>query len=168
METEPAAARAAACAESLLGVIRQEREILQSLLGHINNELRALQGNDIAALEHAIHEKDRCLDTLLQLDRQRRSQLADAGFSAESADFERFLDACDAAQQTPLKEDWETVRSLSARCLDANSHSAQLNATAQRMIKQMLAHLRGEQSRPEVYDRNGAVATPDSKALARA
>lgn len=150
-----------------MSILRREREILQSLLDCINEESRALRENDIAALENAAHHKDQRINSLNQQEELRRSLLLDAGFAPESLHFERFLSECDPAHRRPLQDAWDAIQLLSVQCHQANMRNGQLNAIAQRMVRQMLSLLRGESTFSEVYDRGGLVATPDSKALGR-
>ncbi len=145
--------------------LQREREILQTLLDCIDEELLALQENDSEALENATLQKDQCINTLTQQNRVRRTLLFEAGFVPESMSLENFLCECDPAHQGPLQDAWNAVQLLSAECHQANMQNGQLNAIAQRMTRQMLSLLRGESSFAEIYDRGGLVATPDSKAL---
>ncbi len=151
----------------MLTVLQRENALLRSLLDCIDLELEALQGNDASGVEAAAEQKYKFTQGLSELGAERRVLLSQAGFTPDAAGIEDLGRQCEDVQGRSLRQAWEELLALGRRCYQGNARNGQLNAVAQRMLRQMLAHLRGDATNSDVYDREGRVAASDPKALGR-
>ncbi len=151
----------------MLAVLQREHALLRSLLDSIDLELRALQDSDPSAIESAAATKNQYTQELAEHDERRRTLLRQSGFTEGASGIERLIHRCGPDRARLLRQAWQELLTLSQRCYEGNARNGQLNVVAQRMVRQMLAHLRGESTRSEVYDRDGRVAASDPKALGR-
>jgi flagellar biosynthesis/type III secretory pathway chaperone len=132
-------------------VLDREIEVARSLAATLAAERAALTGNSPQAVEEQAAEKIRILETIEQLETQRRALCASPG---------------GAGLASTVVERWRALMELMAGCRSANEVNGHIIHVRQHQIRQLLDIVRGG---PAItYGPQGKTFAKALRALARA
>jgi flagellar biosynthesis/type III secretory pathway chaperone len=129
----------------------------------LQNERKALESRTTAALTAATTDKQECLATLEELERERLACCADAGFEANG--WADCLAGCDPEGR--LAKEWQRYLEFATASNTANLTNGAIIRTRQQQISTTLAALCGG-GEADTYGRSGTAGGRGSRALAEA
>lgn len=142
-------------AASLKGPFRATLEASLAELGRLRDiletEQQALLGQDATALEQAVQEKTRCLETLEHSVKAREQMLAQLGLPGGLGGAEQFLSAHFSPDE--LLAEWQQLVALSREVAELNIHNGKLAMASERSTREALSILTGRPLAPETYTR---------------
>lgn len=120
----------------------------------LQDERHALEKQDNEALDSALTIKGVCVQRLRELDKRRTDICAACGFAAGPEQMERMLGWCDA--DSGIADHWRHLMDIVADCNTLNLTNGAIIRLRAQMIETNLAVLRGTQTVPDTYRREGA------------
>lgn len=150
----------AADTQNIRHVIEQQITCANRLLSTLDQERQALLGNSMTALEQASADKLAAATTLQTLNGSLLK------LNAGPQQIEGILKTADAAD--PIRERWQQLLELAARCQKANLGNGALLDERQSQLRRSLRSLPASAGNP-LYGRSGGAGfTPGSRHLASA
>ena len=133
----------------------------------LQDERHALETQDNDALNSALTIKGVCVQRLKELEK-RRTDICDAcGFTAGPEQMDRMLDWCDL--DSGIADHWQHLMGIVSDCNALNLANGAIIRLRQQMVDTSLAVLRGTESVPDTYQREGASsAATTQRTLAQA
>ena len=120
----------------------------------LEDEYRALEIQDMDALQEALNNKARCVEQLQLLEEQRRACCSSAGFGADAEQMDRMTAWCD--ENSVVANGWQHLLDIAGRCASLNTTNGAIIHARKLQIETSLAVVRGGSPDPAVYARNGA------------
>ena len=125
----------------------------------LESERRALEAGDTEGLFCALDAKERCVEELQILEKQRRSYCADLGFENGAMQMQQVIEWCD--REYAIANAWQHLIDIASECNALNLTNGAIIRSRKSHVESGLAVLRGGASDNATYDRHG----PASPAL---
>ena len=133
----------------------------------LQDELAALEAQDMDALRAAVDNKSRCVAALHTLEQQRKDFCVSAGFESGPEQMDQLAEWCD--EDAVLANCWQHVTDIAVECNAMNLTNGAIIRTRQQQIEAGLAVIRGGTQDPAVYGRSGrGPSGPSQRSLAEA
>ncbi|MBV8742763.1 MAG: flagellar protein FlgN [Sinobacteraceae bacterium] len=152
--------QAAECRGQLARMMSEESSALQELVALLDREYRFLQDNDVAALEGAARERQRCVARIVRIDETRRELCTRLGKSADPQGLEQLLRWCDP--QHELASGWAQCCEAAIRCRLANDRNGALVAARLKHVQARLGTLLEGRRDAVTYGPRGACSQASS------
>ena len=120
----------------------------------LQQERRALEREDVAAIELALSNKSRHVEALARLDAQRGALCDALGFQAGPSQMQAVLDWCD--EDDRIHERWQHLLSVAAESNTMNLTNGAIIRARQQQYDASLSLLRGRTPRLETYGQHGS------------
>lgn len=112
------------CRDKLGRLMADETHALNELSVLLNREHEYLEANDVAALETASRERQKCVTRIFRIDEERRGLCSDLGYPLTLEGLEQLLRWCDP--NGLLAEGWSICSAAAARCRQLNDRNGAL------------------------------------------
>lgn len=133
----------------------------------LEDERRALEAQDLDALNAVVESKTRCVEQLQQLDEQRAALCEQWGFPAGPHQMTSLIEWCDEDQLISTR--WEQLMVIAAEGSALNMTNGSIIRLRQQQFEASLSVLRGGTPGSDTYNRNGGDgAEYGSRSLAEA
>jgi flagella synthesis protein FlgN len=133
------------CRERLARLIHDESRALNELAALLDREHSYLEANDVASLEGAARERQRCVGRIIRVDEERRALCRDMGRSPDLEGLEELVRWCDP--NGILSGGWGECSAAADRCRRLNDRNGALVAARLTHVQARLGTLiqsRGE------------------------
>jgi flagellar biosynthesis/type III secretory pathway chaperone len=114
------------CRERLARLIHDESKALNELAVLLDREHSYLEANDVASLEGAARERQRCVGRIFRVDEERRALCRDTGRSPDLKGLEELIRWCDP--KGTLAGGWAECSAAAGRCRGLNDRNGALVA----------------------------------------
>ncbi|MGB5247051.1 MAG: flagellar protein FlgN [Woeseia sp.] len=131
---------------------------------HLDAERKALEAQDLAALEQAARDKQHCLLTLELLENERAALLEESGYQNNHDGMRDLQNWCD--RDGALAGQWQSYLQVASKCQQANMTNGAIMRLRQQQIASAIAALSG--CSPQTYGPKGDNGNRGSRALAEA
>lgn len=133
----------------------------------LEDERRALEAQDIDALNAIVESKTRCVEQLQRLDEKRATLCEQWGFTAGPHQMTSLIEWCDEDQLISTR--WEQLMVLAAEGSALNMTNGSIIRLRQQQFEASLSVLRGGTPGSDTYNRNGGEGSEyGSRSLAEA
>ena len=133
----------------------------------LQEERKALEAQDMDALEAAVDSKGACVENLQALDNRRTDLCEQWGFAEASDPMQELIDWCD--ENNLLNNRWEDLLVIAAESSALNMTNGAIIRLRQQQFESSLSVLRGVSPGTDTYGRNGsATGHLDRGSLAQA
>lgn len=133
----------------------------------LEDELRALEEQDMDSLRSAIDNKSNCVESLRKLEDQRRVLCETAGFESGPEQMEQMTTWCD--DDSVLANCWQHLLDIAVECNALNLTNGSIIRSRKQQIETSLAVIRGGAPEAGIYGRSGHGANgPSQRSLAEA
>lgn len=139
----------------LLEVLDAELLALQAVLHALEDERKALERRDAEALARVSERKSAAVVEAAGLKSQREAD----------PEYARYMQALTEVPPAAVRHRLDALRTLAARCQQANEDNGRLIQGQRRRVEATLNLLRSGSAAPESYDRSGAASYGARKAL---
>lgn len=130
----------------------------------LEEEKKALEAQDLDALDLAVTSKGVCLAELQTLEQDRAGICTDAGFGP--SDMAAVTDWCDT--DAVVENCWNHLIELASDCHSLNLTNGNIIRMRQAQMDNRLAVLRGDLEAPATYQRSGSGSAHANRSLAEA
>lgn len=130
----------------------------------LEDEKKALEAQDLDALDLAVTSKGICLAELQSLEQTRAGICIDAGF--EPSQMQAVAEWCD--DDAVVENCWNHLIELATDCNSLNLTNGNIIRMRQAQMGNRLAILRGNFEAPATYQRSGNGPAPANRSLAEA
>jgi flagellar biosynthesis protein FlgN len=151
---------AAECRLKLGSLIAEEGQALQQLSALLDHEHRHLLDNDVAALEGAARERQRCVARIVRIDEARRALCLQQGQAADPKGLEQLLHWCDPKRT--LAPGLAQCSEAAARCRQANDRNGALVNARLKHVQARLGTLLEGRREAVTYGPRGAYSQATS------
>lgn len=152
--------------DRMRALLSKELEHAAALVKLLRNE-RDLLTTDSAAVQTSAQAKQKVIDELELLHRQRVQLLADAGYSADRFGMDHYLRCADVPG--PLQDLWDRLLAAVTECREANQVNAAIVEAGRRTVRDTLALLHGQTPGASTYAADGQTKDGGlSRSLAKA
>jgi flagella synthesis protein FlgN len=127
------------CRETLRRLIAVEHDSLNELSTLLEREHEHLEANDVAALDAASRDRQRCVARIMRIDEERRSLCRDIGHPLTPEGLEQLIRWCDT--QGTLAVGWASCSAAAARCRQLNDRNGALVAARLQHVQARLGTL---------------------------
>lgn len=141
-------------------VLDEEIRVATALLGILRDEREILKQRDMEALSRSGDAKHRVLAELDALDKDRLSLAELAGIPADREGFGDFLESLHQGDSIRLR--WQRMVGLLEECRERNEANGRLVALQRSHVEKALAALRGVDKQPSLYGPDGIRQHPTS------
>ncbi len=141
-------------------VLDEEIRVATALLGILRDEREILKQRDMEALSRSGDAKHRVLAELDALDKDRLSLAELAGIPADREGFGDFLESLHQGDSIRLR--WQRMVGLLEECRERNEANGRLVALQRSHVEKALAALRGVDKQPSLYGPDGNRQHPTS------
>lgn len=131
-----------AAASQMQAVLSGATEALRALLALLEEEIERLRTRNIEGLEALLSRKLEAVQSLERLERERQDAVRAAGFSADPAGMQSYLDHCG---DTALTSRWSELKALLQQVQLLNEANGNVINRSLSQVETQLALLRGEQ-----------------------
>lgn len=135
----------------LCTLISEQTQSAGELFALLQKEYDALKENDVEAIENVAEQKNRIVDSIQQLGRQRQQLVQDYGFSPGNASRTEFLGSFGSTTTEDLSRRWENLDIKIRECQDQNQVNGRLIEVSQQHVHRALSLLRGEENQGAGY-----------------
>jgi flagellar biosynthesis/type III secretory pathway chaperone len=133
----------------------------------LEQEFAALQVQDPRGLEEIAAQKQLVVSTLDNLETERRSMAAAAGFGADGDGMSQLLEWC--GDDSTVAAAWQDLLALAGRCERDNRRNGAINLMRREQMRGAIAVLSGNSECAPVYGPTGReAASAEHRELARA
>lgn len=119
----------------------------------LEDERKALETEDLAALERAVDVKGTCVEKLKRLDRKRDTLCTSWGFASGPDQMQDVIDFCDDADL--IKARWNQLMVIAAESNAMNLTNGAIIRVRQQQFESSLSLLRGRTPRIDTYGQRG-------------
>ena len=119
----------------------------------LEEERKALESQDMEALNAAVESKSVCVEKLQGLDKKRVAQCRDWGFGDGPEQMQELIEWCDESDL--IRNRWEHLMILAAESSSLNMTNGAIIRLRQQQFESSLSVLRGAEPRSNTYGRNG-------------
>ena len=147
---------AAVCRDDLHRLLAEEIRYLDELALLLQREHEYLTENDVASLERAAADRQRCVAQLVRLDTERRSLCRQAGKSEDLQGLEALLAWCDP--QRTLASGWSKCLQAAETCRNLNDRNGTLVGARLKHVQDRLGVLIEGRRQAFTYGPRGAYA----------
>jgi flagella synthesis protein FlgN len=144
------------CREHLGRLIGEERTALTELAALLDREHGFLSSNDVASLEAATRERQRCVSRIFRVDDERRSLCRSLNYSVDLQGLEQLLRWCDP--QGTLASGWAQCSAAAANCRKLNDRNGALVGARLKNVQARLGALIEGRREAVTYGPRGAYA----------
>jgi flagellar biosynthesis/type III secretory pathway chaperone len=148
------------CREKLARLIGDESQALNELSGLLEREHGYLEGNDVASLEGATRERQRCVARIFRVDEERRALCSDLGYGLDLKGLEELIRWCDP--KGTLAQGWAECSAAAARCQQLNDRNGALVAARLQHVQARLGTLIDSRRETVTYGPRGAYGPSSS------
>lgn len=127
----------------------------------LEDERKALESQDIEALDAIVVSKSRCVEELQQLDQERIRLCEEWGFEDGPHQMTALIEWCDEDQL--ISSRWEQLMVIAAEGSALNMTNGAIIRLRQQQFDAGLAVLRGATAGPATYDHNGVDGTDHNR-----
>jgi flagella synthesis protein FlgN len=127
------------CRETLRRLMSEEIDALNELSALLEREHEHLEANDVAALDSASRDRQRCVSRIMRIDEERRALCRDLDYPLTPAGLEELIRWCDA--QGSLAGGWAACSAAAARCRQLNDRNGALVAARLQHVQARLGTL---------------------------
>jgi flagella synthesis protein FlgN len=146
----------AKCREQLGRLISDEGGALNELSALLELEHGYLEVNDVASLEGATRERQRCVARIFRVDEERRLLCHDLGYSLDLPGLEEMLRWCDP--KGTLAAGWAECSAAAAKCRQLNDRNGALVGARLKHVQARLGTLIESRREAVTYGPRGAYA----------
>jgi flagella synthesis protein FlgN len=114
------------CRERLGRLVHDESKALNELAALLDREHGYLEANDVASLEGAARDRQRCVARIIRVDEERRALCRDMGHPPELKGLEELIRWCDP--KGTLAGGWAECSAAADRCRRLNDRNGALVA----------------------------------------
>jgi flagella synthesis protein FlgN len=133
----------------------------------LRDERAALETQDMTALHAAVSTKGEFVQSLSQLENQRRQLCDAAGFAGDSEQMDHLTQWCD--EDSVIQNGWSHLMEIVSDCNALNLTNGAIIRARQQMVEANLGVLRGTDAHPDTYQREGREnAAMNQRSLAQA
>jgi flagellar biosynthesis protein FlgN len=150
----------AQCREKLGHLIKDESLALNELSTLLDREHGFLEANDVASLEGATRERQRCVARISRVDEERRALCRDMGRDVDLKGLEDLLRWCDP--RGLLAGSWAQCSEAAARCRTLNDRNGALVAARLKHVQARLGTLISGRREASTYGPKGAYNQPST------
>lgn len=122
------------------------------------DEKRALEAQDMDALDLAISSKSKCVAELRSVEEQRRKLCDDCGVPAEADQMQRMIDWCD--QYSIVANCWRHLLEVIAQCDFLNTTNGAIIRARKQQVDNSISMLRSGTTASTIYNRDGQKPQP--------
>ena len=148
------------CRERLARLIHDESKALSELAALLDREHGYLEGNDVAALEGAARERQRCVARIFRVDEERRALCRDMGHSQDLKGLEELIRWCDP--KGTLAAGWAECSAAADRCRQLNDRNGALVAARLTHVHARVGVLIESRRQAVTYGPRGWYSQPSS------
>lgn len=141
--------------QKMFSLLKEITSYLEQLQQALINEHQALTDNNMQAIELVARDKTILMETLEDLDKERRKILSAAGLNLKATGIEDFLQQNNAGQTTELKAIWLKIAELTRQCEKQNNINGIIIENNKQHTENALSILQGKQQNTELYSRQG-------------
>lgn len=127
----------------------------------LEDERRALEAEDMEALNAIVDSKTRCVAQLQQLDQQRTTLCEQWGFDAGPHQMTALIEWCDEDQL--ISSRWEQLMVIAAEGSALNMTNGSIIRLRQQQFEASLSVLRGSTPGSDTYNRSGGEGSEYSR-----
>lgn len=127
------------CRETLRRLMAEENDALNELSVLLEREHEHLQSNDVAALDSAARDRQRCVSRIMRVDEERRNLCTDLDYPLTPQGLEGLIRWCDA--EGVLSGGWAACAAAAARCRELNDRNGALVAARLQHVQARLGTL---------------------------
>ena len=144
----------AQCRQALGRLMAEESHALNELSALLEREHGFLEANDVAALEGASRDRQRCVAKIFRIDEERRALCRDHNFPLTLEGLEQLIRWCDP--NGTLASGWATCSAAAARCRHLNDRNGTLVAARLQHVQARLGTLIDGRRETVTYGPKGA------------
>jgi flagellar biosynthesis protein FlgN len=148
------------CRERLARLIGEESRALRELAVLLDREHGYLEANDVASLEGASRERQRCVARIFRVDEERRALCSDMGHPLNLKGLEALIRWCDP--QGTLADGWGECSAAAAQCRQLNDRNGALVAARLQHVQARLGTLIKTHREAVTYGPRGGYSQPSS------
>jgi len=148
------------CRERLARLIHDESKALSELAVLLDREHSYLEANDVASLEGAARERQRCVGRIFRVDEARRALCRDMGRSPDLRGLEELIRWCDP--KGTLAGGWAECSAAAGRCRGLNDRNGALVAARLTHVQARLGTLIRSGREAVTYGAKGGYSQPSS------
>ncbi len=142
------------CRETLGRLMAEESDALNELSALLDQEHAFLEANDVASLEGASRDRQRCVARIMRVDEERRGLCRDLGHPLTLEGLEQLIRWCDP--QGTLAGGWSACSAAAARCRQLNDRNGALVAARLQHVQARLGTLIESRRETVTYGPRGA------------
>ncbi len=155
--------------QKMFSLLQEIASYLEQLQQALKNEYQALSDNNMPAIETIAREKTVLMDSLEDLDKERRNILSSAGLNLRATGIEDFLQNDNSGQAAELKTTWTKIADLTRQCEKQNNINGIIIENNKQHTENALSILQGKQQGTELYSRQGkSIKTAAKQTVIRA
>jgi len=139
---------------------RQIVEIIGNCVYHtlglqesLEDERRALEGQDMTALRTALENKGHCVTELRRMEEQRSNLCVAAGFEAGHEQMPQLIEYCD--ENAAIANSWRHLMDIATVCDSLNVTNGAIIQGRKQQIETSIAIIRGGNPTMDTYNRSG-------------
>jgi len=148
------------CREKLARLIGEESRSLRELAVLLDREHGYLEANDVASLEGAARERQRCVARIFRIDEERRALCSDLGHPLDLKGLEALIRWCDP--QGTLTGGWGECSAAATKCRQLNDRNGALVAARLTHVQARLGTLIESRREAVTYGPKGGYSQPSS------
>ena len=146
------------CRERFARLIHDESRALSELAALLEREHGYLEGNDVAALEGAARERQKCVARIFRVDEERRALCRDMGHSQDLKGLEELIRWCDS--KGTLARGWAECSAAADKCRQLNDRNGALVAARLTHVQARLGVLIESHRETVTYGPRGLAIAP--------
>lgn len=143
----------ATCRDRMRTLISEESSALTELAAMLDREHGHLTANDLAGLDSAMRERQRCVARILRVDEERRALCRALGRPHDLKGLELLLRWCDP--QGTLAAEWARCSAAAARCRGLNDRNGALVGARLKHVQARLGALLASRRESITYGPRG-------------
>jgi len=148
------------CRERFARLIHDESRALSDLAALLEREHGYLEGNDVAALEGAARERQKCVARIFRVDEERRALCRDMGHSQDLKGLEELIRSCDS--KGTLAGGWAECSAAADKCRRLNDRNGALVAARLTHVQARLGVLIESRRETMTYGPRGGYSQPSA------
>jgi flagellar biosynthesis protein FlgN len=148
------------CRERLGRLIGEESRALNELAALLDREHGYLEANDVASLEGATRERQRCVARIFRVDEQRRALCSEMGHPLDLKGLEELIRWCDP--KGTLAGGWAECSAAAGKCRQLNDRNGALVAARLTHVQARLGTLIETHREAVTYGPKGGYSQPSS------